>query len=107
MTGNMLGRQGDRLVLVSLEQADVLDHHVVALPRVAVEDQQNAEVQVVEVRLLDNATEVGDNGGVRLVHLLDIIFEADLRAVVWIRPVKDASTYALRAVVESICSSDG
>ena len=103
----MLGRQGDRLVLVSLEQADVLDHHVVALPRVAVEDQQNAEVQVVEVRLLDNATEVGDNGGVRLVHLLNIIFEADLRAVAWIRLVEHLCVYALCAVVEPICSRDG
>lgn len=73
----VLGWQSDGFVLVSLEQVHILDDHVVTCPRIGAEDQQNAEAQSVKVRIIEVAANIGDDIGVSLAELVDVIFQAD------------------------------
>lgn len=60
---------------MALEKNHILDDHIIALPRIAVEDQQNAEVQVVKVGLFDISLNFSDYGGVCLAGLVNVVFE--------------------------------
>lgn len=91
---------------MTLQQIYVSDHHVIIFPRI-IENQQDAEVQVVKVGLLDIADKGGNDTGVSLIDLLDVVFKADLRIVGWIRLIEDLSIYVLRAIVKPVCGGDG